>query len=71
MGEWKMATLAAEADLTGGWSWTVWLLVPLVLALAYITARVVGPDGDPPSSASHGRGVSEHLARRSSQEDPR
>ena len=63
--------LAAEGDLTGGWSWTVWLLIPVVLVLAYVTARVVGPDGDPPPTASSGRGVTEHLARREAQEDPR
>ena len=40
--------LAAEGDLTGNWSWTVWLLIPLVLVLAYVTARVVGPHGEPP-----------------------
>jgi hypothetical protein len=62
------ATLAVEGDLTGGWSWTVWLLIPVALVLAYVTARVVGPDGDPPPSSSTGRGVSEHLARRASQE---
>lgn len=64
-----IATLAAEGDLTGGWSWTVWLLIPAVLILAYVTARVVGPDGDPPPTTSTGRGVSEHLARRATQEN--
>ena len=67
MVERMMATLAAEGDLTGGWSWTVWLLIPLVLVLAYVTARVVGPDGDPPPTTSTERGVSEHLARRAAQ----
>jgi len=62
-------TVAAAGDLTGGWSWTVWLLIPIVVVLAYVTARIVGPDGDPPPSTSTGRGVSDHLARRASQED--
>ena len=39
--------LAAPVDLTGDWSWTVWLLIPLVVVLAYVTARCVGPSGDP------------------------
>jgi hypothetical protein len=70
MVERMMATLAVEGDLASGWSWTVWLLIPLALVLAYVTARVVGPDGDPPPSSSTGRGVSDHLARRASQEPP-
>jgi hypothetical protein len=64
-----IATLAAQVDLAGGWSWTVWLGIPVVLVLAYVTARVVGPDGDPPRTTSSGRGVSEHLARRAAQEE--
>lgn len=61
--------VGVEGDLAGGWSWSVWLLIPLVVVLAYVTARIVGPDGDPPPDASTGRGVSEHLARRAAQED--
>lgn len=68
MAKWMMTTIAAEGDLAGGWSWTVWLLIPVALILAYVTARVVGPDGDSPPSSSTGRGVSEHLARRDPQE---
>jgi membrane protein implicated in regulation of membrane protease activity len=70
MAERMVATIAAEGDLLGGWPWAVWLLIPLAILLAYVTARVVGPDGDPPPSSSTGRGVSEHLARRDSQEPP-
>ncbi len=44
------AALATAGDLTGNWSWTVWLLIPTVVLLAYVTARCVGPDGDPPRS---------------------
>ena len=52
MAERAIATvLAASADLSGDWSWTVWLLIPLVLVLAYVTARCVGPSGDPPRDA--------------------
>jgi hypothetical protein len=65
-----IATFAVEGDLTGGWSWTVWLLIPLGLILAYVTARDVGPDGGPPPTTSAGRGVAEHLARRATEENP-
>ena len=53
--------LAASGDLTGNWSWTVWLLIPVVLLLAYVTARCVGPLGDPPRSRTASRGVSHYL----------
>ena len=56
-------TLAATGDLVGDWSWTVWLLIPLVLVLAYITALCLGPMGEPPRSHSSARGVSRHLAK--------
>ena len=55
------AALAAVGDLTGNWSWTVWLLIPLVLALAYVTARCLGPDGAPARAHSSARGVSRYL----------
>ena len=62
MAERAMAmVLAAPVDLTGNWSWTVWLLIPLVLVLAYVTARCVGPSGDPPRPADRSRGVSHYL----------
>ena len=62
MAERSMAmALAAAGDLTGNWSWTVWLLIPLVLVLAYVTARCVGPRGDPPRSRTASRGVSHYL----------
>ncbi len=53
--------LAAAGDLTGNWSWTVWLLIPLVLLLAFVTACCVGPLGDPPRSRTASRGVSHYL----------
>ena len=37
-----VALIAASDDLAGNWSWTVWLLIPLVLILAFVTARCVG-----------------------------
>jgi membrane protein implicated in regulation of membrane protease activity len=70
MAERSIATvLAASADLSGNWSWTVWLLIPLVLLLAYVTARCVGPLGDPPRSRSASRGVSHYLDNTISQKD--
>jgi hypothetical protein len=62
MAERAMAMMLASAgDLSGGWSWTVWLLIPLVLLLGYVTARCVGPSGDPPRSGRASRGVSHYL----------
>jgi hypothetical protein len=69
MAEGAIAMVLASPDLTGGWSWTVWLLIPLVLLLAYVTARCVGPSGDPPQSRRTSRGVSHYLDTAISQED--
>lgn len=52
---------AADGDLTGNWSWTMWLLIPLALLLAFVTARCAGPTGDPPRSTTSSRGVSAYL----------
>ena len=55
---------ASEVDLAGGWSWTVWLLIPLVLVLAIVTARSLGSTDDPDEAgARQGGGVSRFLAR--------
>ena len=64
-----VAVIAASEDLVGNWSWTVWLLIPLALILAFVTARCVGPLGEPPRRQSGERGVSRHLARRATEED--
>ena len=61
--------LASAGDLTGNWSWTVWLLIPLVLVLAFVTACCVGPLGDPPRSRTASRGVSHYLDNSISQKD--
>lgn len=53
--------LAATGELAGNWSWTVWLLIPAVLVLAYVTACCVGPGGDPPRVRQSSRGVSHYL----------
>jgi membrane protein implicated in regulation of membrane protease activity len=65
------ALVAASGDLVGNWSWTVWLLIPLVIVLALVTALVVGPLGEPPRRHSGERGVSSYLARRASSEEDR
>jgi len=57
------------ADLVGEWSWTVWLLIPLVLALAFVTAMTLGSSGEPRRAAGGSRGVSAHLARSESSND--
>jgi hypothetical protein len=62
------AALATAGDLTGNWSWTVWLLIPLVLVLGYVTARCLGPDGAPGRAHSSTRGVSTYLDRQVSSE---
>ena len=59
--------VAAAGDLVGDWSWTVWLLIPLALVLALVTALVVGPLGEPPRRAG-GHGVSASLERRAAEE---
>lgn len=60
-----------EVDLVGNWSWTVWVLIPVILVLAYATARALGPSGEPPRTHGGSRGVSAHLARTATQEDAR
>jgi hypothetical protein len=62
-------TLASAGDLTGNWSWTVWLLIPIVLVLAFVTAVCVGPLGDPPRSRTASRGVSHYLDNNISRKD--
>ena len=58
--------LAAAGDLVGNWSWTVWLLIPLVIVLAIITGLSLAPGEDdaPPTSGGAERGVSRFLAQR-------
>jgi len=57
--------LAAVGDLVGNWSWTVWLLIPLVVVLAIITGLSLAPEEDdaPPTTGGAERGVSRFLAR--------
>ncbi len=51
-------------DLAGGWSWTVWLLIPVVLVLAVLTALSLGSTDDPDETGIRTTGgVSRFLAR--------
>ena len=59
------SVLAAAGDLVGNWSWTVWLLIPIAVALALVTAMVLGPLGEPGPEVDGERGVSRFLAQRS------
>jgi hypothetical protein len=56
--------LAAAGDLVGNWSWTVWLLIPIVVVAALVTALVLGPLGEPGPEVDSERGVSRFLAQR-------
>lgn len=60
--------LAAAGDLVGNWSWTVWLLIPIVVGLALVTALVLGPLGEPSREVDAERGVSRFLADRTDRE---
>ena len=51
------------SELVGNWSWTVWLLIPLALGLALVTAIALGSRGEPSPAERRTRGVDRHLAR--------
>ena len=55
-----------SGDLTGNFSTVVWLLIPLALGLALLTAYVLGPRGTPDPSEHRVGGVSRALSRRES-----
>lgn len=57
-------TESMDGELAGNWSWTVWLLVPLALLLALITARCLGPGGEPSPTDRASGGVGRYLAER-------
>ena len=54
---------AAAGDLVGNWSWTVWLLIPLLLGLAVITSLTLGSLGEPERTTASRGGVSRFLAQ--------
>jgi hypothetical protein len=51
-------------DLVGNLPTVVYLLIPLVLALALVTAYVLGPRGEPGPTVRRAGGVSRMLGRR-------
>ncbi|MGI9053558.1 MAG: hypothetical protein ACR2HQ_13090 [Ilumatobacteraceae bacterium] len=58
------SSATSGVDLAGGWSWTVWLLIPVVLVLAILTARSLGATDDPHEAGARTTGgVSRFLAR--------
>jgi hypothetical protein len=61
--------IANVGDLIGNWSWTVWLLVPLALGVALVTALALGPLGEPTLDQRRTGGVTRHLARRGATTD--
>ena len=63
--------IAEAGDLIGNWSWSVWLLVPLVLVLALLTALCLGSGGEPPRARGGTGGVSRYLARTADKEEDR
>jgi hypothetical protein len=50
-------------DLTGNFDVVVWLLIPLALLLAVLTAVLLGSRGDPSSTVRRAGGVSRALSR--------
>ena len=60
----QVAVIASAGDLVGNWSWTVWLLIPIVIGLALVTGLVLGPLGEPDPEVDGERGVSRFLASR-------
>ena len=60
--------LAAVGDLVGNWSWTVWLLIPLVVVLAIVTGLSLGPQEERGRPTGVERGVSRFLDSRNDSE---
>ena len=54
---------SSGADLTGGIDPVVWLLVPLVLVVAVLTALALAAPADETSGSNRSGGVSRALAR--------
>ena len=67
----QVVVLAEAGDLVGNWSWTVWLLVPVILVLALLTALCLGSGGDPQRSRGGTGGVSRYLSRTNDKEEVR
>jgi len=61
----------AAGDLVGNLPFGVYLLIPLALALALLTAVVLGPRGEPDPAARRAGGVTRALGRHESDADHR
>jgi len=57
-----------SGDLTGNLPAAIYLLIPLALGLALLTAVALGDRGEPEGSGSRAGGVSRALGRRSTAE---
>jgi hypothetical protein len=57
-------------DLTGNLPVAVYLLIPLALLLAFLTAVLLGAKGDPAKSVRRAGGISRALSRAESSEHP-
>jgi hypothetical protein len=55
-------------DLVGNLPAVVYLLIPLALGLAFLTALLLGPLGEPEASARRAGGVTRALERRRASE---
>ncbi len=55
---------SSVGDLAGNLPFVVYLLIPIVLALAVLTAVVLGSQGQPGPSERRAGGVSRALGRR-------
>ena len=58
-----LASATGDGDLVGNWSWTVWLLIPVAVLLAVVTARALGGGDDGEPTPQRGGGVSRYLER--------
>jgi hypothetical protein len=56
--------MSEVGDLVGNLPFAVYLLIPLALGLALLTAVVLGPLGEPDPSEHRAGGVSRALGRR-------
>ena len=61
---------ANVGELVGNWSWTVWLLIPLALAVALLTALALGRLSEPTASDRRAGGVTRYLARHGTTTEP-
>jgi hypothetical protein len=58
-----LASATSDSNLVGNWSWSVWLLIPLAVVLAVLTALALGGSGEDEPAPPRGGGVSRYLDR--------